>query len=62
MKQGKFHLNVKKNLFTVRGTEHWKKLSMKAVASSSLEILKIQLDVVLGKVHQVTLLEQGGVH
>jgi len=35
-------------LFTVRLTEHWHRLRREIVASPSLEILKSQLDTVLG--------------
>ncbi|KFV82337.1 hypothetical protein N308_08553, partial [Struthio camelus australis] len=44
----KFRLNMRKNFFTVRVTEHWHRLSREAVASPSLEIFKTRLDVILG--------------
>ncbi|KFV77929.1 hypothetical protein N308_11540, partial [Struthio camelus australis] len=43
-----FHLNLRKNFFTVRVTEHWTRLPSKVVESPSLEIFKSRLDVILG--------------
>lgn len=42
----KFHRNVRKNLFTLKVTEHWNKL-LKEFVESLLEILKIHLDAFL---------------
>jgi len=44
----------------VRVTKHWQRLPGAAVHSLSLEILKTQLDMVLGNQFEVALLEQGG--
>ncbi|GAB0178558.1 hypothetical protein GRJ2_000321100 [Grus japonensis] len=43
----KCHLNMRKNFFTVRVTEHWNRLPREAVESPSLEIFKTHLDVIL---------------
>jgi len=43
----KFHLNMRKNFFTLRVTEHWNRLPREAVDSFSLEIFKTRLDKVL---------------
>ena len=43
----KFLTNVRKNLFTVRVTEHWNRLPRQVVESPSLEILKTCLDTYL---------------
>jgi len=48
LKQRKFHLNMRKNFFTLRVTEHWNRLPKDIVHSPSLEIFKTCLDVVLG--------------
>ncbi|KFV88599.1 hypothetical protein N308_04763, partial [Struthio camelus australis] len=44
----KFCLNMRKNFFTVRVTEHWTRLPREVVESPSLEIFKSHLDVILG--------------
>ncbi|KFV76507.1 hypothetical protein N308_12292, partial [Struthio camelus australis] len=43
-----FHLNLRKNFFTGRVTEHWNRLPRQVVESPSLEIFKTRLDVILG--------------
>ncbi|KFQ89507.1 hypothetical protein N337_05348, partial [Phoenicopterus ruber ruber] len=43
----KFHLNRRKNFFTVRVTERWHRLPREVVESPSLEIFKTRLDAVL---------------
>jgi len=47
LKQKKFHLNLRMNLFPLRVTEHWKRLPREVVESPSLEIFKTRLDKVL---------------
>jgi len=44
LKQRKFRLNMRKNFFTPRMTEHWNRLPREAVDSPSLEIFKTRLD------------------
>jgi len=43
----KFHLNMRKNFFTLRVMEHWNRLPREIVVSPSLEIFKTRLDEVL---------------
>jgi len=46
-KHRKLQLNMSKNFFTLRVTEHWNRLPREAVESPSLEIFKTRLDKVL---------------
>jgi len=47
LKHRKFQLNMRKNFFTLRMTEHWSRLPRGVVDSPPLEIFKTCLDVVL---------------
>lgn len=49
LKHKSFHLNITKQFFTVRVTEHQNKLSIEVVESPPLEILENHLDTVLGR-------------
>jgi len=59
-KHRKFQLNMRKNFFTLRVTEHRNRLPREAVESPSLEIFKTRLDAVLCSLLWVTLLQQRG--
>ncbi|KFQ88012.1 hypothetical protein N337_01845, partial [Phoenicopterus ruber ruber] len=45
LKHKKLHLNMRKNFFTARVTEHWHRLPREAVDCPSLEVFKTHLDV-----------------
>jgi len=47
VKHKRIHLNMRKNFFTLKVTEHWNRLPREVVESPSLEIFKLHLDVVL---------------
>ncbi|KAK4827379.1 hypothetical protein QYF61_017317 [Mycteria americana] len=42
------HLDMRKNFFTAGMTEHWNRLPRQVAETPHLEILKTQLDTVLG--------------
>jgi len=43
-----FPLNIRKHFFTVRVTDHWRRVPREVVEFPSLEIFKNSLDTVLG--------------
>ncbi|KFV84611.1 hypothetical protein N308_02667, partial [Struthio camelus australis] len=47
LKHRKFHLNRRKNFFSMRVTEHWNRLPREAAEFPSLEIFKTRLDTIL---------------
>jgi len=59
LKQRKFQLNMRKNFFPLRVTEHWNRLPREVVKSPSLEIFQTHLDKVLCSLLWVTPLWQG---
>lgn len=55
----KFHLNMRKNLFTVKVTERWNRLPRLVVQSPSLQIFKTRLDAFLCNILSGTALAGG---
>ena len=44
MKEGRFRIDIRKKLFTMRVVRHWHRLPREAVAASSLPMFKARLD------------------
>lgn len=55
----KFHLNIKEHFFTVQVTKQCHRLPREIVEYSSLEIFRSHLDMVVGSLLEVSVLEQG---
>ncbi|KFR12985.1 hypothetical protein N306_11107, partial [Opisthocomus hoazin] len=47
LKEGRFRLDIRKKLFTVRVVRHWNRLPREAVDAPSLEVFSTRLDVAL---------------
>ncbi|KFV18110.1 hypothetical protein N340_13059, partial [Tauraco erythrolophus] len=48
LKEGRFHLDIRKKFFTQRMVRHWHRLPREVVAAPSLEVFKARLDEALG--------------
>ncbi|KFQ99162.1 hypothetical protein Y956_03683, partial [Nipponia nippon] len=44
LKEGRFRLDIRKKIFTMRVVSHWNKLPREAVDAPSLEAFKARLD------------------
>ncbi|KFQ41086.1 hypothetical protein N332_06227, partial [Mesitornis unicolor] len=44
LKEGRFKLDIRKKVFTVRVVRHWHRLPREAVDAPSLEVFKARLD------------------
>ncbi|KFR00781.1 hypothetical protein N306_04782, partial [Opisthocomus hoazin] len=44
LKEGRFQLDIRKKLFTMRVVKHWNRLPREAVDAPSLEVLKARLN------------------
>lgn len=56
MKQKKYHLNIRRNVFTMRAVKPCNRLPREVVDSPAVEMLETQLCVILGNLLKLTLL------
>jgi len=47
LREGRFRLDIRRTLFTVRVVKHWNRLPGEVVDASSLEIFMVRLDMAL---------------
>lgn len=59
-KHAKFHLNTRKRFVTLRVVKQWNGLLREIVKSPPIDTFKTRLDMVLGNLLYLTMLEQGG--
>jgi len=62
LKEGRFRLDIRKKLFTMRVVKHWDRLPREAVDAPSLEVFKTRLDGALSNLGwwKMSLLMAGG--
>lgn len=56
LKQKKYHLNIRKNVFTMSAVKRWNRLPREFVSPPAVEIFKTRLYVILGNLLKLTLL------
>ncbi|KGL87311.1 hypothetical protein N301_11489, partial [Charadrius vociferus] len=48
LQEGRFRLNIRRKLFTLRVVTHWNRLPREIAEAPSLEVFKARLDMALG--------------